>query len=798
MSGGEQTTADLPNVPAIGSWSTGAGVEIEYASHDLLVEDEVVDEVLAALRASGVEATVERSGLDGVTLLRLRVDAAAVRSRLEARLRSRTGLNHLARAQPQVPYAQRNSALGRGPGIQVVGARPAFPGRYTELDVACAIRAAVQENAALVVVPHEIRSEEGEPLAFRCLAKGSQLGESVVLASAGPAGAATYPGRSTWTIGVGVGAGPPRTHPAGQDLWVDTRRVDPRFLERLGGRSGEAGGAAPVDPTLAPNAPIIVAHAVDAEPTPITDAVRRLRRVARSRSGYPLLDAPERFVPGRPFELRVGIAPNRDFGVVSTGETIALDEGSVLQVLLVYDPASFSVDAPSPITFDASEGSYPSTSITVTPLHVNERYVPNRRIAAHYLVDGVLRGIAVRTFVEEGADLLAANRPQRADLLDLAPLTEETPPDLVLFVYRVDAGAPNDYAWAAFPSDAAFPVPEVERTSLGAGGADLATLMRRAVAREDSAFATYLSLLGRGREIAGAMPDAVRRLVKRIAESPRRHAATVLLVTEELDVPWELAAPDGESALRSRFGGHSEFLGAHVAIGRWPLTRRRSPRDLRLEVDVRRSAVLTAHYAGNAKWKELPDAEREAEELRRKYHDVVTVPPLFGDVVACLQGDSDIVHFAMHGQFDPQDDDGGLVLIREVQDDGSVSVQFLKAHQVEALDMPRHPFVFLNVCQVGAGMHVLGDYGGMAAAFLEAGASAVVASIWNVDDAEARRVSLRFYEEAADDGRPAAEILRRMRSRYVVGSSASDESAPSPTLLGYQLFGHPRFRIIRA
>ena len=52
--------------------------------------------------------------------------------------------------------------------------------------------------------------------------------------------------------------------------------------------------------------------------------------------------------------------------------------------------------------------------------------------------------------------------------------------------------------------------------------------------------------------------------------------------------------------------------------------------------------------------------------------------------------------------------------------------------------MPRPMFVFLNACQVGAGQRVLGDYAGLATAFLSAGAAGVVAALWNVHDLAAR------------------------------------------------------------
>ena len=54
----------------------------------------------------------------------------------------------------------------------------------------------------------------------------------------------------------------------------------------------------------------------------------------------------------------------------------------------------------------------------------------------------------------------------------------------------------------------------------------------------------------------------------------------------------------------------------------------------------------------------------------------------------------------------------------------------------------RAPFVFLNACQVGSAGEMLGSYNGIAEAFLQAGATAVVAPLWNVDDTIAQKIAL--------------------------------------------------------
>jgi len=79
------------------------------------------------------------------------------------------------------------------------------------------------------------------------------------------------------------------------------------------------------------------------------------------------------------------------------------------------------------------------------------------------------------------------------------------------------------------------------------------------------------------------------------------------------------------------------------------------------------------------------------------------------------------------------------------QDSGGYAAQYLKPQHVESVTMSRPMFVFLNACQVGAGQRVLGDYAGLATAFLSAGAAGVVAALGNVHDLAARDVAVNFY-----------------------------------------------------
>ena len=81
----------------------------------------------------------------------------------------------------------------------------------------------------------------------------------------------------------------------------------------------------------------------------------------------------------------------------------------------------------------------------------------------------------------------------------------------------------------------------------------------------------------------------------------------------------------------------------------------------------------------------------------------------------------------------------------------------------------------------------------MAEAFLHAGAAAVIAPLWSIDDAAAKELALRFYKRVFEDGVTPAAVLRDERSAYA--GPGGDGAA---TRLAYQYFGHPGLVTARA
>ncbi len=113
------------------------------------------------------------------------------------------------------------------------------------------------------------------------------------------------------------------------------------------------------------------------------------------------------------------------------------------------------------------------------------------------------------------------------------------------------------------------------------------------------------------------------------------------------------------------------------------------------------------------------------------------------------------VHFACHGVFDPESPlDSALLLARDARNDGRLTAAELFRLRLGA------PLVTLSACQTGLAEITPGDdLVGLTRGFIFAGAGAVVASLWSVDDQATAALMEQFYRNMKR--LPKAEALRR-------------------------------------
>jgi CHAT domain-containing protein len=102
-----------------------------------------------------------------------------------------------------------------------------------------------------------------------------------------------------------------------------------------------------------------------------------------------------------------------------------------------------------------------------------------------------------------------------------------------------------------------------------------------------------------------------------------------------------------------------------------------------------------------------------------------------------------IIHFATHGQFNPDDPlKSALLLARDSESDGRLTIDRLYSTKLDA------DLVTLSACETGLSTIANGDdLVGLTRGFLYAGSSSIVASLWEVNDFTTSQLMTRFYKE---------------------------------------------------
>ncbi|MFF2084056.1 CHAT domain-containing protein [Nocardia sp. NPDC058176] len=517
---------------------------------------------------------------------------------------------------------------------------------------------------------------------------------------------------------------------------------------------------------------------------------------------YPRLELPDVILAHTTVSLTVGLGAHYDPATTVAGPVrIPFPQQRIdLRVDILVDPRSFTLDASSSIDLPVTSADpYPSRTVRLTA-HTATELTPERTIRLIYRLGDRIVGLASRTVtVTDRARL--GTVPPRAPLhrmLDLLPLLESAPPDLLLVLFRADEHA-EIYVWEAYPFGKHVTLADGDRRgAIDASARDLATRTGRLTSAADfHGLSAYETITGYGDVIHSAIPTGIQTVLRDLVDG-RAEPPTLLLLTEEAFVPWELAVLD--PPLRTPFGGESPFLGAHVAMSRWPFSTDGGSRGVNTHRHlVHRHAVVAAEYpeAWRTRFRELPHAVAEARRFATAYAPVVSVEPTREDIVACLTGARpvDLLHLAMHGDYDPSQREDGLV----IPDPRTERTVFLNSLAVRGLrNNVTSPFVFLNACLLAAADQILGSYAGFAAAVLRTGAVGVVAPIWSVDDADAARIAEWFYQHAyGEQSVPVAELLRRMRAEYTRAAVTAAGDRSTPTEIAYQAFGHPRLTLLR-
>lgn len=177
----------------------------------------------------------------------------------------------------------------------------------------------------------------------------------------------------------------------------------------------------------------------------------------------------------------------------------------------------------------------------------------------------------------------------------------------------------------------------------------------------------------------------------------------------------------------------------------------------------------------NSAREQLPGAEREVERIGTLYADkrVYVEQSASKARFRAEAGDGRVLHVAAHAEVDSVDPLHSRILLAAEGDDPG----FLDAREVYGVSLAGVSLVTLSACESGLGRIARGDeILGFTRAFLSAGASGLVASLWPVADDSTELLMTSFYGRLAG----GAEAIDAMRDAQ-------------KAVLGERRFAHPFF-----
>jgi CHAT domain-containing protein len=193
---------------------------------------------------------------------------------------------------------------------------------------------------------------------------------------------------------------------------------------------------------------------------------------------------------------------------------------------------------------------------------------------------------------------------------------------------------------------------------------------------------------------------------------------------------------------------HPVFIAPSAAV----IARRTAP--MRAE----RSVLLIGNPTGNEEESlaYLPNVKEEIASLQRVYRSSRVLLGAEASKARFLSEAPffDVIHFGGHGLSDDESLTASLLLARSGNDSGRLSM-----NDIAALRLTRAPLVVLAACGTLRGK--VGGVEGMpslARSFLAAGASTVVGTLWDTDDASSIRLLTSFHRSIAADASPAAAL----------------------------------------
>jgi hypothetical protein len=528
-------------------------------------------------------------------------------------------------------------------------------------------------------------------------------------------------------------------------------------------------------------------------------------------SAYPQIEAPNRIEPEGIFDLEIGLAAMPFEGVEGTRVAATLPRGTLEFNFDVQVTAErFKSDQGWSQTLRVDRNDLDRSKVvfrlTAPKLEETDRGNILALVVVHFTRAGIECGtawrrmlVAPRNYVEPphpGAPAFWIGAQPSAPIVN-SPGPQVPVPDLTMRIDSVDGDPASGKFALSFVTPHQVPLPPSPlRLYIGQDATSFANALIRAMDKAEGTPVVELTAPGFADAIAAKLPAGFWPVVYSIADevakanasSSIRRPMTILLLSAEGSIPWELAWMP--RPLDSKI---PQYLGAQVSIGRWILGEAAPPLPPKSELGITRIAAVSAYYSKESRITQLQGALDEAKDMEINWAatPINASPQAIVDLLTgnyAVNGgaplDFQAIHFACHGQAFPADPVRTAVLLADGQE--------LKAFDFRraAIGKTCSPLLFLNACQVGTGSMMMGENVGFAGCSLYAGFSAFIGPLWSVNDVQARSISHEFYTRAFKE-ETVGEILRDIRSRF----DPRGPAGPTTTPLAYVLYGNPGLKL---
>ncbi|GAA2868974.1 hypothetical protein GCM10010517_28890 [Streptosporangium fragile] len=364
----------------------------------------------------------------------------------------------------------------------------------------------------------------------------------------------------------------------------------------------------------------------------------------------PLIEAPGEVVGGWGVEMAVGVGPGQGREGSIPREPVELD------IQLVAE--GFDTPAGWRVRLRADDTNpYPRAVVNLVALPQEEPETA-RQIEAVYSVRGQVTGYGLRTITvfDSPGRLGGEEVPEPVSGTRIRPVSPGEPPDVTAVIVHGDRPG---RLWWTYQSPHFITPDRAEISDLGERASEFGRRLTGAGELSEEL----------GRQVGARVPPGFWELLDAVAGRVAPRRPSVLILSQEPHVPWELAVlehPYDPSLPR--------YLNCQTVIGRWPIGGRRPELPPPTQARADNMAVVYG--------------EAQPHPLVGEY-GATQVSPALGDVLDLLGRAPDVVHFTAGGA----------------------------AAEALGPDLGGAPFVFL-------------EEPGDAHAFLLAGASGVVAPLW--------------------------------------------------------------------